>query len=94
MLRFEWDPSKDRANIKKHGVSFTEASSIFHDPTTLVASDMEHSRDESRFIAVGFSVLHRLLLVAHCYRAGDEVIRVISARKTTPRERRQFEEGL
>jgi uncharacterized protein len=81
-------------NQKKHGVAFEEARTIFFEPTTMIAHDPEHSDLEDRFLAIGYSSQHRLLLVVHCYREEAEVLRIISARKATKAERRQFEEGL
>ena len=93
MLPFEWDPPKDLTNRKKHGVSFAEASTVFEDVNALVISDPEHSEDEERFIILGFSLQANLLVVCHCYRASESVIRIISARKATKNETRQYHEG-
>ena len=90
MLHFEWDPQKDLTNRKKHGVSFAEASTVFEDVNALVISDPEHSEDEERFIILGFSKKANLLVVCHCYRESDTVIRIISARKATTNESRQY----
>ena len=65
-LHFEWDPQKDLANQKKHGVSFAEASTVFEDVNALVISDPEHSEDEERFVILGFSLQANLLVVCHC----------------------------
>lgn len=93
-MQFEWDKNKNETNIKKHGVSFEEAQTIFYDPTTKVAIDPDHSEDEERFIAIGYSSFCRLLLVVHCFREDDKVIRIISARKVTKREEKVFSEDL
>ena len=93
MLRFEWDPQKDLINRKKHGVSFEDASTVFEDANALVISDPEHSEDEERFVILGFSLQANLLVVCHCYRASESVIRIISARKATKNESRQYQEG-
>ena len=93
MLSFEWDPQKDLINRKKHGVSFEEAATVFEDVNTLVISDPEHSEDEERFVILGFSLQANLLVVCHCYRASESVIRIISARKATKNESRQYQEG-
>lgn len=93
-VKFEWNPAKASENYKKHGIGFEEASTVFFDEHTKVASDPEHSHEEDRFLAVGFSAKQRLLIVVHCYREVDEVIRIISARKLNKSERQQFEEGL
>jgi uncharacterized protein len=94
IMQFEWSKSKDLLNQKKHGVPFEEAKTIFFDSTTMIAHDPEHSGAEDRFLAIGFSSINRLLLVVHCFRQHSEVLRIISARKATRIERRQFEEGL
>lgn len=93
-MRFEWDPTKNKANIKKHGVSFEEAQTVFFDPLAKVADDPDHSAHEDRLIAVGHSSFQRILLVVHCFREKDSVIRIISARKLTKAERKQYEENL
>ena len=93
ILHFEWDPQKDLTNQKKHGVSFAEASTVFEDVNALVISDPEHSEDEERFIILGFSLQANLLVVCHCYRASESVILIISARKATKNETRQYHEG-
>ena len=89
-LRFEWDPQKDLLNRTKHGVSFAEASTVFEDADALVISDPEHSGDEERFVILGFSLQANLLVVCHCYRASESVIRIISARKATKNETMQY----
>jgi uncharacterized DUF497 family protein len=90
-LRFEWDKDKDLANQKKHGVSFEEALTVFYDPTAQVIADPKHSDAENRFIILGQSEKSRVLLVCHCYRENDDVIRLISARKAVPNERKHYE---
>ena len=87
----EWDPVKARTNLKKHGVSFEEASTVFDDPLFITFLDVEHSLDEERYITLGLSQRNRLLLVAHTDREG--AIRIISARKATKNERRFYEEA-
>lgn len=91
-LRFEWDPRKAAGNLRKHGVSFDEAQTAFADEHGLLIDDPEHSAQEDRFILLGVSASTRLLVVVHCYRADDQVIRIISARKADRLERRQYEE--
>jgi uncharacterized DUF497 family protein len=91
-LIFEWDNKKDRANQKKHGVSFSEAMTIFGDRTELMISDPEHSDDEERLISVGLSSKKRLLLVVYTEQ-GDR-IRLISARRVTRREKTQYEKDF
>ena len=89
-LRFEWDPEKDTANLKKHKVSFQEASTAFLDENGLLIEDPDHSEAEDRFVLLGLSSSLRLLLVCHCYRAGGGVIRLISARKADRQERQEY----
>jgi hypothetical protein len=86
-LRFEWDPAKAVANKRKHGVSFEEARTIFLDEFAVLIDDPDHSREEERFLLVGLSAGLRTLTVSHCYRKADDVIRIISARKATRKER-------
>jgi hypothetical protein len=86
-LRFEWDHAKAIANKRKHGISFEEAQSVFVDEAAVLIDDPDHSRQEERFLLVGLSAGLRVLTVSHCYRKADEVIRIISARKSTRNER-------
>jgi len=88
---FEWDPAKAAANFKAHGVSFEEAVTVFQDPLAKVHSDPDHSQSERREILIGHSAQARLLLVAFTDRQGK--IRLISARRVTRRERREYEES-
>ena len=85
-MRFDWDPSKAAANLKKHQVSFDEAKTVFFDDFAVQFFDEEHSETEERFIMLGMSSNARLLVVCHCEREDGEVIRIISARKATKRE--------
>ena len=89
-MTFEWDPGKAAQNRRKHRVSFHEAATVFGDPLTLTYQDPDHSVHEQRFITVGMSSAGQLLIVAHAD-SGDR-IRIISARKTTRRERSHYEE--
>ena len=91
-LRFEWDLRKDAANRRKHGVSFEEARSVFADDHAWLLDDAEHSATEDRYILLGLSDRFRVVVVVHTYRRHDEVIRIISARPATRRERRQYDE--
>ena len=84
--RFVWDEKKHKANIKKHKVTFTEAASVFEDDNAVYFDDESHSQDEERFIVIGFSERARLLMVCHCYRNGNSLIRIISARKADKEE--------
>ena len=90
MLKFEWDDCKNKTNIKKHGISFEEASSVFFDEDALIISDESHSQKEERFIMIGFSYKFNLLVVCHCYRQNESIIRIISARKATKNERKEY----
>lgn len=89
-MKFEWDESKNQANIKKHGIGFTEAIYVFADPFALNLPDDEHSENEERWILLGMSLESTLLLIVHTYRDGD-LIRIISARKSTKNEQRIYE---
>ena len=89
-IRFEWDENKNEINKKKHHISFEEARTVFYDAEALVIDDPEHSEEEERFIILGFSKKANLLVVCHCYRASETVIRIISARKATTTESRQY----
>jgi uncharacterized protein len=86
---FEWDDEKAKSNVKKHGVSFEEAATIFNDPKIATISDPDHSEDEERYVSLGMSVIMRLLIVAHTYRTVK--IRLISARKATKAEKKHYE---
>jgi len=90
-LRFEWESQKASANLKKHGVSFEEAKSVFYDERARLISDPDHSEDEDRFILLGLSHSLRVILVCHCYRSKGNVIRIISARKASNRELKAYE---
>jgi uncharacterized protein len=85
-LRFEWHSTKSAVNAKKHGISFDEAKSVFSDENAKLISDPDHSDDEDRFILLGISIRLRTLVVCHCYRGDDNIVRIISARKATTSE--------
>ena len=89
-IRFEWDNNKNEINKKKHKISFEEAQTVFYDSEALLINDPEHSLDEERFIILGFSEKANLLVVCHCYRESESVIRIISARKATKSEAEQY----
>jgi len=91
-LRFEWDEQKAASNRRKHGISFDEARTVFLDDFAMLIPDPEHSGDEDRFVLLGASLWLRTLVVCHCYRQDDDVIRIISARRADRSERRQYEE--
>ena len=88
-MRFEWDGSKADSNLKKHRVSFDEAVTVFYDPLAPTFDDPDHSQDESRLVTVGYSARGRLLVVCDVERG--RVVRLISGRRATPRERKRHE---
>ena len=90
---FNWDTNKNLSNIEKHGVPFKEAATTFLDPNATFLDDTGHSQDEDRFNVVGFSEALRLLIVCHCYRDDDTVIRIISARMATRSEEKLYGGG-
>ena len=90
MLEFEWDPQKAAANLAKHKVSFEEAATVFGDPLGGIVADPRHSTGEERFALLGLSQGRRLLAIMYVERGG--AIRIISARRATSRERRNYEE--
>ncbi len=89
---YEWNARKARANLRKHGVSFEEAATIFLDPLALTFPDPPHSSEEEREITIGYSTRGQAIFAAHCQRGIR--IRIISARKATRGERKQYEEGI
>lgn len=89
-MEFEWHLDKAQANIEKHGVDFTEAKTIFEDSLEQVIRDPDHSIGEERFVSIGQSKAQRLIVVSYTERSGDR-IRIISARRATPKERRDYE---
>ena len=93
-IEFTWDNKKDKINQKKHGVSFSEAQTVFYDENARLIHDPDHSIEEDRFILLGLSSKLRILLVCHCYRKNEAIIRIISARKATKKEQKQYKENL
>ena len=89
-IRFEWDERKSRENKRKHKVSFEEAQTVFLDENAIRFFDPDHSQDEDRFIMLGMSFTLRVLVVCHCYREDDSLIRIISARKADKREQSDY----
>ncbi|VAX30138.1 hypothetical protein MNBD_NITROSPIRAE01-1291 [hydrothermal vent metagenome] len=89
-LSFEWDNRKEKSNIKKHGVSFDEAQTVFYDENAIQYCDPDHSEDEDRFILLGVSFKLRTLVVCHCLRDSDCVVRIISARKADKEEEQEY----
>lgn len=90
-LALSWDPKKEANNREKHGVSFEEAKSVFYDESAKLIHDPDHSEGEDRFILIGFSSALRLLVVCHCYRESESSIRIISARKATKSEAKNYQ---
>jgi uncharacterized DUF497 family protein len=89
-IEFAWDRRKGRTNLARHGVSFEEAESVFLDESARLIDDPDHSGDEDRFLLLGYSIQARCLIVSHCYRESDSVIRLISARRATAREEKVY----
>ena len=85
-IAFEWDESKNKANLQKHGISFEEAESVFYDQYSLLIADPDHSETEDRFLLMGLSAKLRLLVVCHCFEVDDGLIRVISCRISSKQE--------
>ncbi len=90
-VHFRWDPSKNKTNEKKHGVNFEEAQTVFFDESAMEFFDTEHSKKEDRFLLLGKSFSLRTLMVCHCYREKESIIRIISARKATAKERSTYQ---
>jgi len=93
-ITFSWDENKAQTNLVKHKISFNEAMTVFDDENARLILDPDHSQDEERFILLGFSCNSKILTVVHCYRDNEENIRIISARKSTKQEERQYKEFL
>ena len=89
-IRFDWDRTKAALNRRKHGVSFEEAQTVFYDENAIEFFDPDHSEREDRFIMLGLSFTLRLLVVCHCVREAQSVIRIISARRATRHEAKQY----
>lgn len=89
-IEFTWDERKNRINRRKHGVSFEEAQTAFADERAKLYYDPDHSEDEDRFILLGMSMRFRVLVVCHCYREGETIIRIISARKADKQEEEDY----
>ncbi|MDH6098652.1 BrnT family toxin [Anabaenopsis sp. FSS-46] len=90
-MQFEWNPDKANSNLKKHGVSFNEASTVFNDPLSVTFPDPDHSYGEERYVIIGLSSANRILIVSHTDRADR--VRIIIAREGTRNERRFYEDG-
>ena len=89
-ITFEWDDKKEQSNLEKHGVTFDEAKTVFYDEMAIEFYDDQHSEWEDRFLLLGLSANMRVLLVCHCLREKGSVIRIISARKATKKERKHY----
>ena len=92
-MKFDWDPEKNETNLKKHGVTFEEAETVFEDEGAVTIYDEDHSEYEDRFKIIGISRKLREIIVCYCYRNGDEIIRIISARRATNSEYKLYERG-
>jgi hypothetical protein len=90
-LRFDWHEPKNATNRRDHGVSFEEAQTVFYDDWGVLIEDEDEAQEEERFVLIGTSARLRVLVVSHCYRARDQVIRLISARKADRSERKAYE---
>lgn len=93
VLNFEWDENKNTINKRKHGLSFEEAKDVFYDDNAILFDDPEHSIDEERFLIIGIIESKQICIVSHCYRDGDNCIRIISAREATKSEKKIYQEG-
>ena len=93
-IHFEWDDNKEKENIKKHKISFDEAKTVFGDPNALLIHDPDHSDEEDRFILMGMSQTAKVLVVCHCFRGDESIIRIISARKADKQEEKLYGERL
>lgn len=89
-IQFDWDQKKAAENVKKHGVTFEEARTVFFDERAKLIDDPDHSEDEDRFVLLGVSNTLKVILVCHCYRQEGNVIRIISVRKASRHETKQY----
>ena len=94
MYYFDWDENKNRINLEKHGITFEEASTVFFDDRAILFDDPEHYIDEDRFLLLGMSETAKVCIVCHCYRENDTVIRIISARQATRKEKQRYVKGI
>jgi len=85
-ILFDWDPNKNLLNVQKHGISFEDARDVFYDDEAILFDDPDHSDSEERFLILGRARDSNVLIVSHCYRSQDQIIRIISARKATKKE--------
>jgi len=91
MIKFEWDSAKADSNEKKHGVSFEEAKSVFYDELAIQFYQNDNEEGEDRFLMLGLSAAHKVLMICHCERSSGNIVRIISARKATRNERKFYE---
>ena len=89
-LRFEWDEKKAKANVRKHGISFEEARTAFYDENAIQFYDPDHSEEEDRFILLGLSFVPQVLVVCHCFRESETIVRIISARRADKDEEEEY----
>ncbi len=92
-LSFEWDENKNEINKRKHGISFETASEVFYDDDAVLFDDPDHSVGEERFLIIGMTYSSKVCIVSHCYRAADSIIRLISAREATAKEKKAYQRG-
>lgn len=90
---FEWDENKNEIDKRKHGLSFEEAQEVFYDDNAILFDDPDHSFGEERFLIIGMIKSSKICIVSHCYRNSDNVIRLISAREATKREKKTYQES-
>ena len=93
-MRFEWDENKNQINQQKHGISFEEAQTVFFDDYAILFDDPDHSIGEERFLIIGVTENEKVCIVSHCYKDKGNVIRIISARPATKKEKKTYTEGL
>ena len=91
MIKFEWDSTKADSNIKKHGISLEEAKSVFYDELAIQFYQNDNDVGEDRFLLLGQSATHKILMICHCERDAGNIVRIISARKATKNERKFYE---
>ena len=94
ILEFEWDPNKNEINKKKHGLSFEVAKEVFYDEFAILFDDPDHSDDEDRFLIIGTIRTEKICIVSHCYRDGENRVRIISAREATKNEKKIYLNGI
>lgn len=92
-IQFTWDENKNEINKKKHGISFEEATEVFSDGNAILFDDPDHSLEEDRFLIIGAIKSSKICIVSHCYKDDDNIIRLISAREATKRERTVYQKG-